>query len=537
MFLFLIFHGILAYFIPFNVSNSFTIDTADKSILFQMMAEYHLLIGLACSSDDVMLLSAFTNAMPLFPEAKFVAVFPAAINEIMNSTVPKDPFLILCKDGKIFNTIGPIDDSNTLLYMIDLYATNSTKSIISSKSEIVSGLGGAPTTVISEQSQYQNVLSMVKDNILELGPTDVISINDVLAKELFDEDSCGVFTKSDGNLRSFDCKTVDVLKNYSIPSFKKATVDTLIQSTKICVLFHDSEFYNNQTEFLYKVGSHYTDIDFFVIESNSKAAEFVKDFLGYDFVNKERPTIAFVDFNNSYIYDLQFFDELENDTYFNTRKWTASTVQMILQIMSGQAKKHLRSEPIPLQKDSILHKVVGLTHTDFVNEPGKDVLMLYVRPDSIPCQNAFSDIKTLAKDSAENDNKNLKFGFMDSTKNKVEGGIFPFPYEPAFVFYPANNKTVPRILLGISLPEIRYIIKSFAYTPVKFSQDEKLDNMNYLLHQSEYAKIVKDGNNLSKEQLNTIDETLQVFVNEVIHNINTNPSSKDNSFSTITNEL
>ena len=103
----------------------------------------------------------------------------------------------------------------------------------------------------------------------------------------------------------------------------------------------------------------------------------------------------------------KFFDELENDTYFNTRKWTASTVQMILQIMSGQAKKHLRSEPIPLQKDSILHKVVGLTHTDFVNEPGKDVLMLYVRPDSIPCQNAFSDIKTLAKDSAENDNKNL----------------------------------------------------------------------------------------------------------------------------------
>jgi len=105
-------------------------------------------------------------------------------------------------------------------------------------------------------------------------------------------------------------------------------------------------------------------------------------------------------------------------------------------VLAGNIKPHLKSEPVPEPNDGGVTVIVGSEFDKIVNDPTKDVLVKYYAPWCGHCKKLAPIWEELGE--AYKDNKNLVIAKMDSTANEAEG-VEVRGY-PTLIFYPKDNK-------------------------------------------------------------------------------------------------
>ncbi|OHT12252.1 hypothetical protein TRFO_18059 [Tritrichomonas foetus] len=523
-------------YIPFSLTETLSIETANDEILHKLIEENPIVIALSCSQKDAYILASFSNAESLFPEAKFVAVFPLSLRNFLNQSVPSDPYFAIIKNGVPTAVVGQIDDESTLLYMIDLHLYG-TRPVLNSQSELIAALGESPITLMSSYKQFDNTFSLAKEVMPTVGPVNVISLAPSVISDInMKPNECAIYRKVDNALEPFDCSKNTFL-NISKTTFDFATIDKLRNSQKLAVLFHSPEIKPEHTELVFVLGSHFRDFNFFFLK-DEKTKEFVNAFYERQFCNGLN--FGIVDVKNNFIYEVNDYitDELKNATEFDAQIWLNSIAQLINALNLGQVPKTPKSEPIPKPSDLPIKKIVGLNYFDFVLETNMDVLVLFVKPRSNECAEMFTEFRKVAEDSIANNNTNLKFAFMDATVNQIDGGLYPIPGQPSILLYPAANKSFPRLMIGKKAADIQLLMRLFATNSFKLSKEEKLGGMSDFFAAVEYAKLAKPK--MNQEQIEVLDDTIKKVAEAYILHINNEKKSTgeaENSFTTVNKEL
>lgn len=120
-------------------------------------------------------------------------------------------------------------------------------------------------------------------------------------------------------------------------------------------------------------------------------------------------------------------------------------IEFIKKFNTGALTPYLKSEPIPTEQDGSAIKAVALNFDEVVNDPKKDVFVVFHAPWCGHCKQLMPKFQNLAKKLK--DEPNLALVAYDATANDV-----PTPYTvtgfPTLYFAPKNNKANPKAYTG-----------------------------------------------------------------------------------------
>lgn len=512
------------YFIPFNISEIVSCpQITDESTLSDVVSKNPIVVALSCPSDDRFISYAFTNAEPLFPEAVFVIVDNEILKKYLKQKMPAEPSISVFKNGKFNVIVGPIYDQNTVLYVIDLYI-NEKREVLKTSTEIVAALGETPVTVITTSNDYSHTFSMTKKMLDKTGPINVLSISKEAADDIgLVKGKCLIYRTIDKVLETAQCNMRDI-QSAMKSSYENAKVNLLKESTKPCVLLHTFQTNDeNVKEFMYKLGSNFKDFNFFLV-NDKEACDLVDKYYQNKFCHLTR--LGIVDFKSHIAYNIStFIDtlELETDT-FDYGKLVSNVSRLIYQVRNHAVPHFYMSEKIQNPSKSPLKRIVGLNYKEKIEENDTDVLVLYLKPKSSECSKAFTKFRSIADDALKCDdddvnqtnttktcNKNInthiRFYFIITGDNYVEGGFPTYPNEPAIFLFSALDKTKPRLVIGTEQADIQNHIRLFAKYPVNFTTEYPLGTMDHFEEQSKHSQSVRGR--MTVEEVETLLDTIE----------------------------
>ncbi|OHT01490.1 hypothetical protein TRFO_31678 [Tritrichomonas foetus] len=504
----------LSVYIPHQAANSLSIEFSGLEKAQKLLKENENVIAFVGAGKDVELIMNFASAEPLFPEYTFIHIYPREMKNIVteNDTVlPEDPYFAIFKNGNIVEAVGPIDEDSSLLFLLDLYVYGK-RPLLKDQKGLVSSLGQAPLTIIAPESKYEEMKKIAKISTSEFVLTDVIQITQEVANEVSLVDgSCALYRKLDKSLEEFNC-TIEGLRQGRKPLYSRPTVKQMKESTKPAVCFCQKKKRENLMvgEFLYTLAKHFhNEFDFFELKSD-ETKKYLGEFLGDSTICEKTSNLAVINVTGKFFYrTTQFLPRtLIEAPVFDAQSFTTSTAQLLNYIKSNQVDKIPISEPIPKPSSLAIKKVVGKNYKEFVMEEGKDVLVLFVKPNSKACQFSFTALKEVAEDLIDVcENEFIKFGFMDYTANQIDGGLPVVPDQPAIIFYPANQKLSPKFVIGKRVGDILMHIRLFAAKKPITKLNETLSSMDEFNQLTEYFRSVIPQ--MNRHQKNTLEETIR----------------------------
>lgn len=115
--------------------------------------------------------------------------------------------------------------------------------------------------------------------------------------------------------------------------------------------------------------------------------------------------------------------------------------EMTIKFLDNLPEPKHPSEPIPAEQNGILKKLVGFNHDEFIAQPDKDVVVLYISPDTPQTKlyiRIVEEAATAIRNSGLGDT--IEFAVINTTKNYAEN----YPYMaavPHIHIYPSYNKS------------------------------------------------------------------------------------------------
>lgn len=133
-------------------------------------------------------------------------------------------------------------------------------------------------------------------------------------------------------------------------------------------------------------------------------------------------------------------------------------VKFLKSFKAGTLEPFIKSEPVPINQEDAVVKVVALSFDKVVNDPNKDVLVMFHAPWCGHCKQLMPKFKSVAE-KLKNE-PGLTMAIFDATANEV-----PSPYVvngyPTLYFVPKSSKTSPKQYQGAREEEdlIKYLSK------------------------------------------------------------------------------
>jgi protein disulfide isomerase family A protein 3 len=136
-----------------------------------------------------------------------------------------------------------------------------------------------------------------------------------------------------------------------------------------------------------------------------------------------------------------------------------AVAEFLKKFASGSLTPHLKSEPIPTKDDGFAKKVVAMTFDQMVNDPSKDVMVVFHAPWCGHCKAFLPKFQTAAE-KLQKESKVL-LATYDATANDIPDEYSIQGY-PTVFFVPRNDKKHPKVYDGARETDdvIRYIAAS-----------------------------------------------------------------------------
>ena len=495
-------------FISFKHSDEFTSKDMKSSFINETIQNHKDVVILVGSSETVNFIAYAFKCQGLFDGIKIGYTFHDEIAPFINEENPEpdEPFLVFFRDGKIKRFVGPLDNENTFVYMLDLYI-NKKRPERTTQVEMISSLGTSPVTVISTRAHFDKIYGFVEKHLNDLGPVDISTITDEVAKEISLQSGCAVYRKSDLALEEFDCREANFIKEVKGP-FNYAYPKRLQRSNQISVcLCHHEKYKQQEEEFLEQLSQKIPQLDYFIL-NNKHAQEYISSFVG-DSTFCNQPNLVAINGKQRVFYNSSGFITEKLQENFEVKSWLQQSTNYLMEVLGKQSNKLPMTESLPSYSiDQAIRKVVGISYHEFVYENDKDVLILFLKKDCDECRPYFTEFTRMAGHSKKNNNTNyIQFGFMDYTKNNIIDKKPPIHEEPCLIFYPSHEKDEPRTIFGKTAEDMAFQLKMFSKHPLNFTLNETISSLNDFNLYKE--KALKDLPNLKKEQQITLKSTLE----------------------------
>ncbi|KAH0790648.1 protein disulfide isomerase [Histomonas meleagridis] len=351
----------------------------------------------------------------------------------------------------------PDDISQSLfLFRSWIYDQPTVKSLDSLKAI----LGHLPLTIFSKETNYNECLSLLLSHTYELEQFEIINISESLFKELeLTDHKFGVYRADDNIIESFD--DFNSFQKAMIPKYKQLQPRDIIASNSTFAVILDYDYNEEYKQLLYELSHQFTEFKFgFISESL---------FQYYSICTNQKvdpPSFWVFNYKEGYYYEYQ------KGTPFK---------QYLSDVREGKLQKQYISESEDQEENNeIIHKLVGKSYAEFVNDPEHDVVVLYGNPAFIP--NEIEDFKNIAEQLKET---SIKFAYINIDLNTSPKPFPSLKVLPHVHMFTKNNKEGIYMWSHFSSNNLLRFICKYATENVKVkppqpSYDEMLDEMNFL---------------------------------------------------------
>ncbi|CAL8087040.1 unnamed protein product [Calicophoron daubneyi] len=220
--------------------------------------------------------------------------------------------------------------------------------------------------------------------------------------------------------------------------------------------------------------------DLLVLYSNASLSSYPKGVNYYrnrllKTIEQEKEAASKVSF--AYSYSGDFYDELDalghgsssdfpvvaiyssGKKYLMGKYSPTAVAEFLKKFAAGSLTPHLKSEPVPSGSDDFAKKVVALTFDEMVNDPSKDVMIVFHAPWCGHCKAFLPKFQTVAE-KLQNE-PNILLATYDATANDIPDAYSVQGY-PTVFFVSKTDKEHPKTYEGAREVDdvIRYIAAS-----------------------------------------------------------------------------
>ena len=439
MFTFLLFSFAKSLYIPVSVLAKPRIPCLPlNEVLNNSLEDDELIFGFALNNQTRLyhsIKAMVLQASVLSNKYKSVFIQKDTISDYssQNSLTPHTFFVI--KNGEVQHCFPLPDTSSTFFSMIDFFSTQE-KHVFNSKEDLIQYLGLSSYSILSPPENLTHAFYLQNTSSPSMGYIEIILCTKELIHEMTNNETTtfGFYRLEDDYIQAIGDETEDVyLASY--PIFRILRDDDFNDPTFPVVALFSEYLTVDQKNFLISIAEQnqsfiYGWADQTLAKRVNALSPLRKDAL-YD--------IAFVSLAGNYYYNVQsiFTDDFVNKIEFSSEEWTAKTMEAIEKIKIGEIKAQYRSEPVP-DYNPVLQKVVGKTYVDFISNSTSDCLMLFMRPSCPHCSRYLPEFMNLAQEFFDN-KVNLRFGYIDVTKNSCEMKYPSMPGVPHLVLFKENG--------------------------------------------------------------------------------------------------
>lgn len=492
MILFLLFISFsTSVFVPFKKTLLPALQQLNASSFQNFKSDKKILVALVLpdnipAEQQTYILTLFSSIIPIYSNLANFAFFLSSDVPPLLAKVPVSPPLIsLFFDGKLALACPLPQTEASLAFFVGSWI-DPEPNLIKTKEQLYQSLSGVPLALIvrenkdfyssyAENNQKDQVsldikaIMILSETLPFIETCIIVRISDVLMLELTVDNSNSNDIPNFALYRQSDRSIVPLpnnkdmsatLYNATKPFYGQLTDLILTRSEDIYAAYilpegQNSEDINNGELFLtYEISSDekYKQAFRFVVSENNTnrfISQIVRDVVtGPDFI--------VFSYTDGYYYP---HDGTLKNLPITDNKWKYAAKRYLDSIIEHKIDKKFFTQTLKDKNDgkkgSALYKLVGTTYKDFVENPNKDVAILYI--DNEDNNEEKGIIESLSntidqifkgKSDKEIESSTISFGYININENSSPLHYPIISSVPQFMLFPAKNKTDYRLMLS-----------------------------------------------------------------------------------------
>ncbi|OHT11186.1 hypothetical protein TRFO_01113 [Tritrichomonas foetus] len=463
---------LLQIFIPYKEQNLLELPEINKTTLDKLVQSNKTIIAFSVEKaykEMVPVIRSMNEGASIFGEyATFVYLERSLAQEIAYINRMSLPSFFFFREGKLISSHAyPQNDSTFVKILQGLLHPLQ----IGTKDDLFSYLGDCYYSILSLPELFNDSIEVFHKHQIEC---DIVFVTKELLNDLdLDDTRLALYRREDNVIVSFSNFSIAGIPYYTVLNYR-----FMVNEKRPTFGIVAPEFTAEMKDLFYELSDLFPDFTFGYI---------CKEYLAYF------QTTLGVQFNNTLLnasifhpiqrYHLNISSIFTPDVFnkpFNYGEWLELAKAALTKARNNEFTRLYLSEPVPspVLNAGPIQKVVGITYNEFVNQPGKDVLILLMRPFgelNAHMNNTMYELHRITQNASMT---NMSFGIIDVTSNAAN---FPYFYMiPQLFIYPANNKTNPVPLRGnLGMDNIFWFINRYGtyecpvgYTMISHGQFE-----------------------------------------------------------------
>lgn len=522
MFLFL--NAILQIFVPYIIPNQLELPELNKTafntlletnqtiIVYAVEKSYKEMIPVIRSMNEVA--SLYSD----YPDVSFIYADRNLAQEIAYANYYSLPSFFVFMHGKLWCSFEYPKIDSAFAKIINSFFLNLTKTtknpldktsvVLKTKEDVLKYVGDCYYTILALPELYENAIEILHQNYKIECDIQFVT-KDLLNSLDLDDQRLALYRREDDMIISFSNFSIAKIPYYSVMNYHSIFNEA---RPIFGIASRNSEFLRQYEDLLYELSDKYPDFVFVFINNdyynyiNSTVGINVRKALNkpplqskpikilgedglktqqeetYVVEGDERELVPIV-FNSYKRYTYQIDDIFTHkflSKKFKMKRWLKASKKVLDSIRNNTREKQYISEPVPLHNPMHgIKTVVGSTYQKFINQPDKDVIIIFARLDSMNSIQYLSSVErfyNLTKKNLESIDPNFvdsnyAFGVINVVANS---GDFPYiPGLPYQVMYPMKNKSKPCVFRGsISYENFLWFLNRYSSKPLPLNLDD-----------------------------------------------------------------
>lgn len=472
-------------FVPFKKTILPALKELNSTSFYEYKPDKKILVALVLPDNvqyeqQALMLSVFSSIIPIYSHiANFAFLRSSSVPPIFKKVPISPPVVCILFDGKLA-LVCPLPQSETTLAFFVGSWIDPEPNLVKTKEELYQSLGGIPLALLVREGREISFLNEGRPNSLNLETRAIMMCSEVLP---FIE-NCIIVRVSDIFMSELNLKNNNDIVDFALYKLSDHTIVPLPNQKDMAGTIYNATkpYYSILTDFLVTRSSDVFAA--YILPDNQESSD-VNDgdlFLKYDISTNQKYEKAFrfvISPNITRNFISQIVRETINgpdfivfsysDGYYYPNdgtlknllitdpRWKEEAEKYLNSIIEHKIEKKFFSQKQNDKNDgkigSALYKLVGTNYKQFVEDPDKDVAILFIdNEESDDTKNTLSVLNSTineifnGKNEKEIESSTISFGYININENSSPLHYPPITTVPQFMLFPAKNKTDVKLM-------------------------------------------------------------------------------------------
>ncbi|EAX93936.1 hypothetical protein TVAG_307150 [Trichomonas vaginalis G3] len=375
------------------------------------------------------------DAIRLFPDLVFIQLDVKDAEGIIEQLNITAPHLLFYNKGDLWShCIFPASET-ALLYLLNLFEEGE-RLPVSSTTEFLKALGTSHYTLLYPKDEKNKSTHAHRFATTVIGFIDLLPFTKELADEMgLNYSQMYLFRLEDVALIPVEDNITEIIEA-TIPDYSRISPEMLTSDLSLVVGAVVNRVTPSVVDYLERVSE--AKIEGVKVGFFDRALHEVVNISNGQTISEFPTVVTFQSIVREY-YEVpeEINTELRNG---NTKNAAELTINFLNNL--PEAKKP--TEAVPTEQTGLIKKLVGSTHDKFVATEGKDVMVLYISPDSIQTRDYMRIFREAAEIIVEKGHGDkFEFGIINTTLNAAENypTMIALPHIQVYPVNKANNNS------------------------------------------------------------------------------------------------